>query len=195
MEGITHEPETNTMYLAMSRNINEMSDGLGDISIPYNYCGTVYALDLNKNYKAKNMYGVVSGIPRLIKRGAAADSPYPADGPYAANECDLQGISESDNITFISGYKTLIIGEDTGRHQNDVIWAYHVEKDELTRIQTTPYGSEITSPYFYSNINGFAYLMSVIQHPFGESDQDALNIPEEARGYTGYIGPFPIMDN
>ena len=36
--------------------------------------------------------------------------------------------------------------------------------------------------------------MSVIQHPFGESDQNALLVPEEARGYTGYVGPFPAMD-
>jgi hypothetical protein len=183
------------MYLAMSRNIKEMSDGKGDISVPYNYCGTVYALDLNKKYTAKNMYGVVSGIPRLIKRGAAQDNPYPADGPYADNECDLNGISEPDNLTFVTGYNTLIIGEDTGKHQNDVVWAYNMEFDELTRIQTTPYGSETTSPYFYPDVNGFAYVMSVIQHPFGESDQDALMVPEEARGYTGYLGPFPAMND
>lgn len=193
MEGITFDPATNTMYLAMSRNINEMSDGLGDISVPYNYCGTVYALDLDDSYTATNMYGIVSGIPRLIKRGAAMDNPYPEDGPYAANQCDLLGISEPDNITFMKGYDTLIIGEDTGQHQNDAVWAYNVAADELTRIQTTPYGSETTSPYFYPNINGFAYVMSVIQHPFGESDQDALQIPEEARGYTGYLGPFPAL--
>jgi secreted PhoX family phosphatase len=195
MEGITHDPKTNTMYLAMSRNIKEMSDGKGDISVPYNYCGTVYALDLNKKYTAKNMYGVVSGIPRLFKLGAAEDNPYPADGPYVDNECDLNGISEPDNLTFVTGYNTLIIGEDTGKHQNDVVWAYNMEFDELTRIQTTPYGSETTSPYFYPDVNGFAYVMSVIQHPFGESDQDALMVPEEARGYTGYLGPFPAMND
>jgi hypothetical protein len=34
--------------------------------------------------------------------------------------------------------------------------------------------------------------MSVVQHPYGESDQDKL-IPGsgDERGYTGYIGPFP----
>ena len=96
-------------------------------------------------------------------------------------------------MTFIPGYKTLIIGEDTGQHQNDLIWAYNVESQELTRVQTTPYGSETTSPYFYPDINGFSYIMSVIQHPFGESDQDALQVDEEARGYTGYLGPFPAI--
>ena len=92
------------------------------------------------------------------------------------------------------GYATLIIGEDTGQHQNDMIWAFNVETGKLTRIQTTPYGSETTSPYFYPNINRYGYMTSVDQHPFGESDQDALQVPEEARGYTGYVGPFPPMD-
>ncbi len=190
MEGITFDESTNTMYLAMSRIRNGMSDGEGDISVPFNYCGTVYALDVDSNYLATNMYGVVSGVPRLIKRGATVDNPYPADGPYAANECDVNAISEPDNVTFIPLFDTLIIGEDTGKHQNDMIWAYNVKSKNLTRVQTTPYGSETTSPYFYRNFNGFSYLTSVIQHPFGESDSDSLLADEEARGYTGYIGPW-----
>ena len=200
MECITLDPDNNTMYLAMSRVINEMTDGHGHMSVPYNYCGTVYGLDLDTDYVAYNMYGVVSGIPRTEGRGAMPAEVTPDDDPYVANECDLFGISEPDNITFIPGFDngdtgggTLIIGEDTSQHQNDVIWAYDVETKELTRVQTTPYGSETTSPYFYPNINGFAYIASVIQHPFGESDQDALQIPEESRGYTGYLGPFPAM--
>ena len=193
MEGITLDPDTNSMYLALSRVRKGMSDGEGHISVPYNYCGTVYKLDLDDNYVAYNMTGEISGVPRLIKRGATEDNPYAADGPYAANECDLNAISEPDNVSFIPGYKTLIIGEDTGKHQNDMIWSYNVESKELTRIQTTPYGSETTSPYVYPDINGFAYMMSVIQHPFGESDQSALQDDQEARGYTGYLGPFPAF--
>jgi secreted PhoX family phosphatase len=213
MEGITLDPDTNTMYLAMSRVRNAMTDGgayqatgdtwdgISDIanfnpanhmSVPYNYCGTVYGLALDKDYMATSITGVVSGIPRLVSRGALVDKPY--SGPFADNQCDVNGISEPDNVTFIPGYGTLIIGEDTGRHQNDMIWSYDVASAELTRIQTTPYGSETTSPYFYPNINGFGYMMSVVQHPFGESDQDALEVPEESRGYTGYVGPFPAMD-
>ena len=204
MEGITYDADSNTMYLAMSRVRNGMTNGgsyqaLGDatspanhMSVPFNYCGTVYALELDNNYTATQIYGVVSGIPRLYSRGALVDNPY--SGPYAANQCDLNGISEPDNVTFIPGYDTLIIGEDTGLHQNDMIWSYNVNTDKLTRIQTTPYGSETTSPYFYPNINGFGYMMSVIQHPFGESDKDALQVPAESRGYTGYVGPFPAMD-
>ena len=94
----------------------------------------------------------------------------------------------------MTGYGTLIIGEGTSGHQNDVIWAYNVKSKDLTRIQTTPYGSETTSPYWYPNINGHGYLMSVIQHPYGETDADKYNEGSlEDRGYSGYIGPFPAM--
>jgi uncharacterized protein len=193
MEGITLDPDTRTLYLAMSRVRTAMTDGQGDISVPFNYCGTVYGLDLDADYVAHSIQGVVSGIPRVMSRGALEDAPYPA-GPYQANKCDLNGIAEPDNVSFIPGYKTLIIGEDSGEHQNDMIWAYRIDTKELTRIQTTPYGSETTSPYVYTDINGWAYLTSVVQHPFGESDQGSLQNDSEARGYTGYLGPFPALN-
>lgn len=77
-------------------------------------------------------------------------------------------------------------GEDTSAHQNDVVWYYDFAKGyggakrmlksdaTLTRMLTTPYGSETTSPYWYPNINGWAYIMAVVQHPYGESDQEKL---------------------
>jgi uncharacterized protein len=192
MEGVTLDPDTKTLYIAMSVVDKGMNDnnstfdkgGPNHIKLPKNICGTVYALDLDSNYVAKNMYGLVSGAPKT----------YDASTPYASNKCDISGISEPDNVTFMPGYSTLIIGEDTGNHQNDMIWAYNLKTKSLTRIQTTPYGSETTSPYFYPNINGWAYLMSVVQHPFGESDQTKATGSDVKRGYTGYIGPFPAMD-
>jgi hypothetical protein len=36
--------------------------------------------------------------------------------------------------------------------------------------------------------------MSVVQHPYGESDKDLLvKGSGDERAYTGYIGPFPAM--
>ena len=192
-EGITHDPDTNTLYVAMSEISNGMEDGnsskdLGgpnDIRLPTNKCGAVYRLPLDDNNVATGMYAMVAGIP----------TTYSEDSVYYGNTCSVNGISNPDNITFIPGYNTIIIGEDTGSgHQNDFIWSYNLDRDELTRIQTTPYGSETTSPYFYPNIGGNGYLMSVIQHPYGESDQDQLADPADASAYTGYVGPFPAMD-
>jgi secreted PhoX family phosphatase len=211
-EGITFNPVTNTLYVAISEIAQGMEDqqkngttnnkydvgGFNQIRLPYNLCAGVYALDLEKNdtigsrYVAKNMQGLVVG---RMTQAYDENSTLPAyEGPFANNKCDLDSIANPDNITFIPEYNTLIIGEDTGSgHQNDMIWSYNLKTKVLTRIQTTPYGSETTSPYIYRDINGFGYLMSVVQHPFGESDDDKLNEAQEAFGYTGYIGPFPSL--
>jgi hypothetical protein len=51
---------------------------------------------------------------------AAAD----ADG----NKCDINGISNPDNIHYTNG--VLFIAEDTSSHINNVLWAYDVEASE-----------------------------------------------------------------
>lgn len=207
MEGITYDPDRNQLYLAMSevdrgmldyrragRDGRDTSTDLGGPNhmriAAGNVCGAVYGMHLDGSYTAVDMFPVVVGKPLTKAYGAAANSPQ-YDG---INECDLNGIANPDNVTYLPGYHTLIIGEDTGTgHQNDVIWAYNLQTGKLTRIQTTPYGSETTSPYFYPNIGGFAYLMSVVQHPYGESDSDKLENPGQLFGYTGYF-VFPAMD-
>jgi len=222
MEGITFDADGMRLFLAMSDLSAGMEDfkrkgrpndtydqgGPNHIRLPYNLCGVVYALDVTggvrdtsgnpiaSEFVAVNMVSEVAG--RMTKAwDPESDLPaYPEEGPFAANKCDLKGIANPDNLTFIPGYGTLIIGEDTGDgHQNDAIWAYDTGRRTLTRILTTPYGAETTSPYFYPNVGGFGYLMSVVQHPYGESGQDKL-MPDsgDERAYTGYIGPFPAMD-
>jgi hypothetical protein len=203
MEGITFDPHGEKLYLAMSEVENGMEsfedkpayniEAADHIDVEPNDCGAVYAMDVGKDssigsqYVAKNMYGEVEGT----YLGSANDP----------NRCDIDGIANPDNLTFITGYNTLIIGEDTGSgHQNDVIWGYDLETKLLTRILSTPYGSETTSPYWYPNINGFGYLMAVTQHPYGESDAEGPTSAKYQvgsmadRGYTGYVGPFPAMD-
>lgn len=208
MEGITFNPENMQMYLAMSEVDRGMLDfGRVGKTSPYNtydqggpnhmklekgnVCGAVYVLNLDGSYTATDIAGLVTGMPMTTDYGADVQHPN-YDG---TNKCSVNGIANPDNITYLPNFNTLIIGEDTGSgHQNDMIWSYNLDSKKLTRIQTTPYGSETTSPYFYPNINGFAYIMSVVQHPYGESDSDKLDNPGQARGYTGYIGPFPAMD-
>ncbi len=213
MEGITFNPDTRQMYLAISEvgrgmednaKYGEASDkydlgGGNHIKVNANRCGAVYALDVDQNYVAYNMHGLIAGKPTQAYDPDSTLPAYAPDTPLANNKCDVNGLANPDNITYMPGYNTLIIGEDTGSgHQNDIVWSYNLNNGELTRIQTTPYGSETTSPYFYPNLNGHAYLMSVVQHPYGESDGDKLDEldnPETAKAaYTGYIGPFPPMD-
>ena len=203
-EGITYDSKRNKLYVAMSRVYDSMeadAEAPADhIQLNMNRCGAVYELELGEDsnigseFVAANMKGLVVGRPTSTSRGVAGvNIEFQVPGFEGNNSCHVDGIAEPDNLTYMSGYDYLIIGEDTGSHQNDVIWAYDFETAQLTRIQTTPYGSETTSPYWYPDINGFAYLMSVIQHPYGESDQDQDSGNGENRAYTGYIGPFPAV--
>jgi secreted PhoX family phosphatase len=189
MEGQAYDPATNRLYLAMTdigkamKDADEKTDlvGSNDIRVAKNPCGAVYELQLGADFAATDIKGLVTGAPK----------EYAADAPEAGNTCDVDGISSPDNLTFLTGYNTLIIAEDTEGHQNDAIWARDMASGSLTRILSTPYGSEATSVDWYPNVNGHAYLMAVVQHPFGETDMDQMKTPDEANAYVGYIGPFP----
>lgn len=205
-EGIALDPATKTLFVAMSEVNSGMENAakggkptnryeLGstnDIRLTANNCGAVYVLALDSDatigsdWVAKTEKALVAGKPTKYEDGS----------PYAGNSCDVDGIANPDNVSFIEGYNTLIIGEDTGSgHQNDAIWAYDMASAKLTRIFSTPYGSETTSPYVYSNVGGHGYIMAVVQHPYGESDEDKLADPADARAYVGYIGPLPALTN
>ncbi len=203
MEGITYDPDKKRVYMAISQIAKGMEDnkkygeandeydigGNNDIKLEYNKCGAVYALDIDANmkdsdganltqYAVKNMYAVVAGTPKS----------YDENSSYANNSCDINGIASPDNITYLPGSYTLLIGEDTSYHQNDLLWAFDTENEKLKdRVVSTPYGSETTSAYWQPNINGFTYINFVTQHPYGESDEDKVKDPFDVESYVGYI--------
>ena len=186
-EGITFNARDKILYVAMSRIQSGMTDTAGDIQLEAdNKCGGVYSLNVGINetigsdYVAYNMKGLVSGTP----------ADYTGTS-LVGNSCDVESLAEPDNITFLEGTDILIIGEDAGYHISDMVWSYDISKKSLTRIASTPYGSETTSPFWYKDINGFGYLTLTTQHPFGEvsgsyTRPDGVDI----RSTAGYIGPF-----
>ena len=193
MEGLAFDPDGKRLFMAMSEVSNGMEDaikdnkydkgGRNDVKLAKNGCGAVYEMPFDAGYTVTAAKGFIAGKPNEYK-----------DGPYAGQTCDIDGIANPDNLSFIPGYNTLLIGEDTGSgHQNDASWAVNAETKAMTRITTTPYGAENTSLDWYPDINGYAYLTTVVQHPYGESDEDKLKNSEDARAYVGYIGPFPAF--
>jgi secreted PhoX family phosphatase len=208
MEGASYDKAGRILYMAMSEVGKGMTDGdpaldLGGpnhIRLTANKCGAIYALPvrngvkdsdgkrINSKYVATKMEGILAGVPQEPDENGN-------------NGCSLDGIGNPDNISLLPQYGTLVIGEDAGNsvHQIDMVWAYSLRNKELTRIQTTPYGSETTSVYWYPNLNDHGYLMSVIQHPYGESDQERVNDapdgdPAAKYGYVGYF-KFPALKN
>ncbi len=193
MEGLSFDPDGKRLFLAMSAVEKGMEDNAKDgkydkggrnaVKLEANKCGAVYEMPFDDNYAVTAMKSFIEGKPHKYE-----------DGPYAGQSCDIDGIANPDNLSFIPGYNTLIVAEDTGSgHQNDATWAINTETKEMTRITTTPYGAENTSTDWFANINGHAYLTTVVQHPYGESDEDKLENPDDARAYVGYIGPFPVL--
>ena len=189
-EGFVYDPFTKKAYTAISNVRYGMEDrqkkgadepkydagGSNSIKLPYNKCGCVYALEFGEDFVANKFTAVLCG------------SPMPAD--EFGQECDVNSISSPDNISLLG--KNILIGEDTDYHQNDFLWSWDPTTGELRRVGTTPYGSELTGVGLSRNLSGkYAYLTAVIQHPYGETDQDKLELPD-ATGPEGYVTAWPI---
>ncbi|MBF6057601.1 MULTISPECIES: PhoX family protein [Thiomicrorhabdus] len=189
-EGITFNATDNQLYIAMSEVRKGMTDGTGDIQLTENKCGAVYALDVEGSIKDTDGADIASEFVAINMNGLVGGN-YLASADADGNTCDINGIAQPDNVAYIDGTNTLIIGEDTSAHNNDMVWAYNIKSGELTRIAHTPYGSETTSPYWY-NIDGNGYITLTNQHPYGEGGPRAYDKPfgAEIRSEIGYIGPF-----
>ncbi|MBU2414719.1 MAG: alkaline phosphatase, partial [Gammaproteobacteria bacterium] len=80
------------------------------------------------------------------------------------NTAHADRIANPDNIKFSEKLRTLFIGEDSGNHVNNFLWAYNVDSGELSRIMSCPAGAESTGLHAVDEINGWTYIMSNIQH-------------------------------
>ena len=103
------------MYMAMSSFDKTMSDDEGDIQLngDNGKCGVVYRMKLMRN--AAGEVDVMTMVPAIV------------GGPYYAgrsvNECNVNNISNPDNLLIMDDGRVLI-GEDTGNHENNVVWVF-----------------------------------------------------------------------
>ena len=80
------------------------------------------------------------------------------------NTASVDKVTNPDNLKFSEKLRTLYIGEDSGMHVNNFLWAYNVDTKKLSRILSVPAGAESTGLQAVDNLNGFAYIMSNFQH-------------------------------
>jgi secreted PhoX family phosphatase len=93
----------------------------------------------------------------LVGEDIAADT--------VGNTANPNKIASPDNIKFSEKMRTLFIGEDSGNHVNNFLWAYNIDTKTLARVLSVPAGGESTGLHAVDSINGFTYIMSNFQHP------------------------------
>ncbi|RLW71228.1 MAG: hypothetical protein B6D71_03190 [gamma proteobacterium symbiont of Stewartia floridana] len=103
------------MYMAMSSFDATMSDDEGAIQLngDNGKCGVVYRMKLMRN--AAGEVDVMTMVPAIV------GGPYYAD--RSVNECNVNNISNPDNLLIMDDGRVLI-GEDTGNHENNVVWVF-----------------------------------------------------------------------
>jgi secreted PhoX family phosphatase len=102
-------------YMAMSTIGSGMTDTSGDIQIEDDNarCGAVYRMKL---VEEDGLVNVDSMVPSIV------GGPY--FGDRSVNECDVNNISNPDNLVILDDGRVLI-GEDTGNHQNNMVWLFN----------------------------------------------------------------------
>ncbi|MDP4029059.1 MAG: DUF839 domain-containing protein [Gallionella sp.] len=204
-EGVAYNARNNKAYAAMTRMTKGMesvaisaTEPVNDIRLKKNNSGAVYELALmsgqvDSTGSAINSEFVPSSMSALVIGAdiAVAD----ADG----NTSDLNKIASPDNLWFSERMRVLFIGEDSSRHVNNYLWAYHVDTGKLVRILSLPMGAESTGLQVVDNMKGHAYIMSNYQHA---GDLNGTNPIVHARilplinrnkAEVGYLGGLPAM--
>ena len=213
MEGVSHNARDRKAYVVISRIESSMkSDAIApmdDIKLPENLGGAVYELKMSKSSKdtqgnkiesdfiAKTM----TSIPELFGGWNGRDAIGKEIKDAEGNRCVQDSVCGPDNIKFSPVARTLFIGEDTGRRNNNYVWAFNIDTRKLSRILSTPMGAEATGLQIVENANGFSYIMSNFQHPgegtsstyTGDDKLEVLNNLNEKwndlqKAAIGYIG-------
>ncbi|MBV9361737.1 MAG: DUF839 domain-containing protein, partial [Betaproteobacteria bacterium] len=206
MEGVTVNARDRTAYIAMSYIYQSMTDGKSGIKVAPINAGAVYRLPMAAGQKDTRGATIdsewvplqLSAVPALVGKDLAA-----ADG--LGNTADAERIANPDNLKFSERLRTLFIGEDSGMHVNNFLWAYNVDTGKLARILSCPVGAESTGLQAADDVNGFAYIMSNFQHagdweaPLHDKVKAALapivdrNYKERRSAAVGYIEGLPEL--
>ncbi len=166
MEGTTVNAKDKIAYSAMSYVQTSMLDGSGGIKVQGPKAGAVYAHTLAGGQKDRDGNAIASDwVSVRMEPPAALIGEDLATADALGNLANPDKIANPDNIKFSEKMRTLFIGEDSGMHVNNFLWAYDVDTKALTRVLSTPSGAESTGLQAVDEVNGWTYLMSNFQHP------------------------------
>jgi secreted PhoX family phosphatase len=205
MEGTTVNARDKVGYSAMSYIYKSMSDGKSGIKVDQIKAGAVYAwpmtggqTDTEGNAIDSDWVPVhMAAVPELVGHDLATPDEI-------GNTADIDRIANPDNIKFSEKMRTLFVGEDSGNHVNNFLWAYNVDTKKLDRILSCPAGAESTGLHAVDDMNGFAYILSNFQHPgdwekgLHDKVKESLeplidaNYRDRFAGGVGYIHGIPV---
>lgn len=216
-EGVAINHADKKMYYAVSYIQGSMlaNDGgpVDHIRVKGNNAGATMTFEMAGSQKDTSGNSIASEyVPtkayiedKLLGRPISADAK--------GNIADVNFIANTDNVFFSEKMRTLFIGEDSGTHVNNYVWAYNVDTKKLSRILSVAAGAESTGLQVVDDMNGHAYIMSNTQHQgdwiktqnkdlttrlkakaeelYGVNHHGTLNYYLEAD--VGYIGGMPAI--
>jgi secreted PhoX family phosphatase len=212
MEGVTHNADDRKLYVAMSYIEAGMLDGQnGDR--PQDHiklkgdpkdlvCGGVYQSHLSGAQKDTAGEPIGSEWVAVTMDALQLGAKKPFGQPQGAyDKCDTERVANPDNIKYSAEMRTLFIGEDSGNHLNNFLWALNIDSGNLARLLSAPAGGEHTGLQVVPNLGGHTYIMGNIQHPGAANDlkqyPEAIKVELrrkiDQRGSVGYIGGLPSL--
>ncbi|SAK65974.1 PhoX family protein [Caballeronia ptereochthonis] len=169
LEGTTVNAKDKVLYSAMSQIVSSMVKGNAhstDIALDKSInSGAVYALNMKGEQRDIGGAAIDSEwVPVDMAAPAALVGEDLASADALGNTANPERVANPDNLKFSEKLRTLFIGEDSGMHVNNFLWAYNVDTRTLSRILSTPSGAESTGLHAVDEINGWTYIMSNFQH-------------------------------
>ncbi|MCP4384145.1 MAG: DUF839 domain-containing protein [Hyphomicrobiales bacterium] len=215
MEGVALDPTAKHLFLTSSyiEKGFQREDGApaDHIQIDKVRAGGVYQVALNGGQVDSEGNAINSewvGTAIRVPAGLLGEDIEP---DALGNTANPEKIANPDNVFFSNKMRTLFVGEDSGTHVNNFVWAYNVDTGKVTRLLSVASGAEATGLQVVENMNGHAYIMSNNQHKgewlksipkdvkarfieaakttYGVNDKGTLNYNLEAN--VGYIGGMP----
>ncbi|MEO6277007.1 alkaline phosphatase PhoX [Roseateles sp.] len=171
MEGTTVNVKDKVAYSALQNMQSSMVRGHAAWNEAYGItiekalnAGGVLAHTLSAGQKDTASAAIDSEwVPSLTKTLMVGEDLAVADA--LGNLANPDKIGAPDNLKFSEKLRTLFIGEDSGYHVNNFIWAYNVDTKVLSRLASMPSGAEATGLGVVDDLNGWTYITANFQHP------------------------------
>lgn len=170
MEGTTVNAKDKIAYSALQNIQSSMVKGNAAYNEAYGVgvdkalnAGGVFAHTLSTSQKDTAGTAISSDWVPSLTRALLVGEDIAADA--LGNTGHPDKIANPDNLKFSEKLRTLFIGEDSGQHVNNFVWAYNVDTKQLSRLVSMPSGAEATGLGVVDDLNGWTYITSNFQHP------------------------------